>query len=316
MRAIGVLQYGGPEALEIIELPKPEPSPGEIRMRVHAAAINPADRLWRNGALADWFGSTEPPHVPGMDAAGVVDVLGDDVDAALGLEPGRPVVAIVDSFGPRGAYSDYLVVPVDSVVPAPSGSGHAQAASFLMPALTAREALDQLKLPPRASLLVSGAAGGVGQQAVALAHAEDLRVLALASSSDDALLRSLGADEVIDRGGCVEHAVLDVAPDGVDGLIDTADLHGQVEPQVRDGGGMIVLSAWDDDPGRGISLVHIDVRNRDRDRAAILELRDLAAEGLLPMTVASSYPASEVVAAHRHFDRGGIRGRIILHFAG
>lgn len=314
MRAIGVTHFGGPEVLETVELPLPEPGPGEVRIRVHAAAINPVDRLWRNGYLAKRLAAQgPPPYVPGMDAAGVVDLVGPDVGPP-GLQPGDRVTAIVDNHGQHGGYSDYLVLPVESVVPAPAGSSHAQAASFLMPALTVREALDHVELPAGSTVLITGAAGGVGQCAVALAHREGYRVLALASADDGDLVRSLGADELVARGSGAMERIRDLSGGGVDGVIDAANLHTDVVEAVRDGGRIVVVSRWAPELDRGISVVHVDVRLRARDREAILDLRDLAAEGVLPMAVALTYPAEEVVAAHERFDGGGLRGRIILLF--
>ncbi len=283
-----------------------------MRIRVHAAGINPVDRLWRNGYLAGRLAAQgPPPYVPGMDAAGVVDVVGEGVGTELA--PGTRVVAIVDNHGSYGAYSDYLVLPVDSVVPAPQGSSHAEAASFLMPALTAREALD--RLTPGSTVLVTGAAGGVGQQAVALAHRDGFRVIALAAAADEGLVRLLGADELVPRDADVTARIRDVTGGGVDGVVDAANLHADVVGAVRDGGRIVVVSRWSPELDRGISVVHVDVRHRARDRAAILALRDLAAAGVLPMGVAGTYPAAEVVEAHRRFDRGGLRGRLILLFA-
>jgi NADPH:quinone reductase-like Zn-dependent oxidoreductase len=315
MRAIGVTHFGGPEVLETIELPRPEPGPREVRIRVHAAGVNPVDRLWRNGYLAKRLAVEPAPYIPGMDAAGVVDAVGEDVGDELGLSPGSRVVAIVDNHGQHGAYSDFLVLPVESVVPAPSRSTHAEAASFLMPALTVREALDHLELPAGSTVLITGAAGGVGQQAVALAHLDGYRVVALASTGDETLVRRLGADEFVARNDDAMARIREVSDGGVDGVIDAANLHADVPEAVRDGGRIIVVSRWAPGLDRGISVVHVDVRHRARDREAIGALRDLAAEGVLPMTVALTYPADEVVAAHHRFDHGGLRGRIILLFA-
>ena len=318
IRAIGVNQFGGPEVLEAVDLPLPDPGPGEIRIRVHAAAINPVDRLWRNGYLAKRLAlQGPPPYVPGMDAAGVVDLVGPGVDVQeSGLRPGTHVLAIVDNKGQYGAYSDYLVLPVESVVPAPAGSSHAEAASFLMPALTVRAALDNLELPVGSTVLVTGAAGGVGQQAVALADHEGFRVVALASEDDEELVRSLGAGEFAARGPDAMDRIRALSGGGVDGVIDAANLHAGVVAAVRDGGRIMVVSRWPHEGlGRGVTSVHVDVRHRARDREAILALRDLAAAGVLPMTVASTYRAEEIVAAHERFDRGGLRGRIIVLFA-
>ena len=310
--------FGGPEVLETIDLPLPEPGSGEVRIRVHAAGINPVDRLWRNGYLAARLAAQgPPPYVPGMDAAGVVESVGPGVDVQeSGLRPGARVLAIVDNHGQYGAYSDYLVLPVESVVPAPPGSSHAEAASFLMPALTVREALDHLELPAGSTLLVTGAAGGVGQQAVALAHRDGFRVLALASEGDEDLVRGLGAERLVIRGPGATDAIVSSTDGGVDGVIDAANLHADVVAAVRDRGRIVVVSRWRHEGlDRGVTTVHVDVRTRARDRPAILALRDLAAARVLPMSVAGTYPASQVVAAHERFDRGGLRGRLVLLLA-
>lgn len=182
MRAVGVIRYGGPEALEQVELPTPEAGAGQVRVRVQAAAVNPADVMLRDGSLADWYAGQEPPFIPGMDIAGVIDQVGTDVSD---LHLGQQVVGIVDNHGQVGGYSDYVVLPAASVTAAPAGATLAEAASFLMPALTARTALDLLDLPRGATVLVTGAAGGVGRYATALAHAGGLRVVALAAAADE-----------------------------------------------------------------------------------------------------------------------------------
>lgn len=136
MRAIGVNEWGGPGALEVVELPEPHAGPGQVRIRVHAAAVNPTDTGLRNGSRAERQRKDPPPYVPGMDAAGVVDELGEG--AGGGLAVGDAVMAIVVPDGTHGAYSEYVVVPAGSVVRAPSGADHVHAATLPMNGLTAR----------------------------------------------------------------------------------------------------------------------------------------------------------------------------------
>ncbi|MFN8682540.1 zinc-binding dehydrogenase [Paracoccus sp. P2] len=191
------------------------------------------------------------------------------------------------------------------------------AASFLMNALTARNALDTLKLPRGASLLVTGAAGAVGTHAVALAHSEGVRVVAIASAEDEAFLRAAGADDVIPRGDDAVERVRDAVPTGVDAVLDAAGLGREVAPAVRDKGTIITLRPGSDGSlERGIEPVFVNVRERVADHAAIARLGQQVASGLLALRVAAIYPAAEAAAAHRQLEEGGQRGRLILTFDG
>ena len=149
-----------------------------------------------------------------------------------------------------------------------------------------------------------------------MAHHDGFRVIALASPEDEELTRSLGADEFVSRGADAMARIRALTDGGADGVIDAANLHADVVEAVRDGGRIVVVSRWShEDLERGVTSVHVDVRRRARDRRAILALRDLAAAGVLPMSVAGTFPASQVVVAHRRFDQGALRGRLVLLFA-
>lgn len=314
MKAIGVTSYGGPDVLHSVEVPLPEPGIGEVRVRVKAAAIHPADVMLREGALAEWYGDAPKPYVPGMDVSGTVDAVGPDADTSTDLTLGADVVALVDSFGSHGGYSEYLVLPIESVTSAPRGVGAAQAASFLMPALTARAGLDLLGLGTGDALLVAGAAGAVGRFVVALAHADGLRVIALASDTDADLLHGLGADDFVSRGADFPPQMQAVAADGVDGLFDTTPAHAQHLAAVRDHGRVVSTRADLGELGRGITSAMVNVRSRMTDQAAIVRLRELVEAGTLPVDVAATFPADEAVEAHRMFDTGKANGRIVLTF--
>lgn len=316
MRAVGLSRYGGPEVLGLVELPDPQPTSEQVRIRVHAAGVNSADVVLRTGALASWYEGLTPPFVPGMDVAGVIDEIGDGVDPGFGLRPGQAVTGVVDNIGSHGGYSELVCLPAASVIPMPDGATFAQGASFLMNALTARCSLDALGLPAGATVLVAGAAGAagaVGGYAVALAASDGLRPVALASATDEQFVRKVGGDEIIPRGGNAAERVRALVPAGVDAVIDAAGLGEQILPAVRDGGVVIALRPWSDVcPGRGIRIVQVNVRDRVTDRDAIAVLGEQASVGVLPLRVANMLPASEAGAAHMLLEAGGLRGRVVL----
>ena len=234
MRAIGVTEFGGPEALRVVELPDPQAGPGEVRIRVHAAAVNPTDTGLRSGARAAQLKDVPPPYVPGMDVAGVVDQIGPQT--ATDLRPGEHVMAIVLPHASHGGYSELIVLPAESVVRVPAGASDAEAATLPMNGLTTVQALDLLSLEPGQVLAVTGAAGAVGGDAVQLGRAAGLRVIADASQQDEQLVKDLGADLVVRRGPEFAERVRAAVPEGADGLVDAALLNELAVPAVRDGG--------------------------------------------------------------------------------
>ena len=305
-------EFGGPEVLHLVELPEPHAGPGEIRVRVHAAAVNPTDTGLRAGSYGLRLGDRPPPYVPGMDAAGVVDEVG--AGSRFGL--GDRVMAIALPTGAHGgAYADELVVPDASAVPVPAGADFAAAATLPMNGLTAWLALDQLALPAGATIAVTGAAGAFGGYVVQLAKVRGLQVIADASEADEPLVRRLGADHVVRRGPDVADRVRELVPAGVDGLADGSVQNGEVAPAVRDGGDMAVVRGWDGDPGRGITVHRVRVFEAATDTAALDELRQLAETGALTLRVAQVLPPDRAPEAHRLLEAGGVRGRLVLDFS-
>ena len=223
MKAIGVMTFGGPEVLHVFELPEPHAGAGEVRIRVHAASVNPTDTLFRAGSQAARFSGRPAPYVPGMDVTGVIDELGADADNRLKV--GDRVVALVIPAGPHGgAYAEYVIVPAASVVLAPAGVDFPAASTLLLNGLTARLALDALALDAGQTLAITGAAGAFGGYVIQLAKADGLTVIADASRSDQTLVRSLGADYVLDRGDTFAKRVRSIVAEGVPGLADGARL--------------------------------------------------------------------------------------------
>jgi NADPH:quinone reductase len=305
-------EFGGPEVLHIVELPDPQAGPGELRIRVHAAVVNPTDTGLRAGARASQLKDIPPPYVPGMDAAGELDQIGPGVSTDLRI--GDHVMAIVVPQGSHGAYAELLVVPAESVTKVPAGATDAEAATLPMNGLTTRQALDMLDLAPGQTLAVTGAAGAVGGYAVQLGKTEGLRVIADASAQDEALVKQLGADVVVPRGPEFAARVREVLPDGADGLIDAALLNELAVAAVRDGGGIATVRGYTGGPERGISFHPVAVRNYAREHGKLDRLRRLAETGQVTLRVARVLPAERAAEAHRILEAGGTRGRLVLEF--
>src|SRR3954454_9954193 len=312
MRAVGVMEFGGPEALQVVELPEPHAGPGQVRIRVHAATVNPTDTYPRNGARAEMLRKDPPPYVPGMDAAGVLDEIGDGVTTDLAV--GDHVMAIVIPDGSHGAYAEHIVVPVESVARTPAGASDVEASTLPMNGLSARLALEELCLAPGQTLAVTGAAGAFGGYMVQLAKAEGLRVIADASEADEELVRSLGADEVVRRGDDVADRIREVAPDGVDGLADGAVQNALVLPAVREGGTVVAVRPFRGQPDRGIRAATVWVREYRHEQAKLDRLRQLVEEGAVTLRVARTFTPEEAGEAHRLLEAGGIRGRLVIEF--
>jgi NADPH:quinone reductase-like Zn-dependent oxidoreductase len=312
MRALGVSEFGGPENLRVIDVPEPHAGPGEVRIRVHAATVNPTDIALVAGMSRDRLGGRPPPYVPGMDAAGVVSEVGDGVRWRVG----DAVMAIVLPTGPHGgAYADEVVVPAESVVRVPAGTDLVAASTLPMNGLTARRALDALDLRAGQTLAVTGAAGAFGGYVVQLAKADGVRVVADASQADEELVRGLGADHVVRRGDDVADRIRDLVPEGVDGLADGAVMDDLVVPAIRDGGGLAVVRGWSGDPGRGIRVHRIAVSLAAKDTAALDRLRQQVEDGVLTLRVARTVPPADAAEAHRVLAAGGTRGRLVLDFS-
>jgi NADPH2:quinone reductase len=315
MKVIGLMEFGGPDVLQIIDLPEPHPGPGEVRVRVHAAAVNPSDLMVRATGYAGQLASQPTPHIPGWDAAGVIDEIGPEAEGRLAV--GDKVLAVASARSPhKGAYQQALIVPAASVVRAPRHLDFPAASTLLMNALTARLGLDAMALTRGQTLAVTGSAGALGGYVIQLAKADGLRVIADVSDTpaDRDLVTRFGADDLVTRGAGFTGRVRALVPVGVNGLFDAASLNHTAVPAIADGGMLVTVRGWNEPVERGIRVFPVFVSNAITDTAKLERLRDLAEAGVLTPRVARVFPAFEAAEAHRLLEKGGVRGRLVLDF--
>ncbi|MCK9904584.1 NADP-dependent oxidoreductase [Frankia sp. Cpl3] len=316
MKAILVHRAGPPRELQLAEVARPEPGPGEVLIRVHAAGVNPPDWYARSG-----FGLIpEPlrptvayPFTPGTDVSGVVVAAGPGVTA---WAPGDEVFGLLrfpTTIEASKGYAEYTTAPAADLARKPAALDHVQAAAVPMAGLTAWQyAVDIAPVLPGTTVLVNGAAGGVGHFLVQLArHRGASRVIAVASTCHEDFLRGLGADEYIDY---TTTDVAEAAKD-VDHLFDTVGgPHGhRLTPAVRDGGLISPVFFGDyhdaDLARRGIKTASGQVRSSGTQLA---ELADLLATGTVRVGIDSVYPLAEAWRAHERAEQGHIQGKIVL----
>ena len=309
MRAVVITKPGGPDVLAVAELPAREPGEGEVRIAVKAAAVNPTDI-----GLRERGGAGEPPWVPGMDAAGVIESVGPRVER---LKVGEQVMAAVSPRRPEGGgQQEQLVVPAASVVAIPDGATLVEAATLPMNGLTATRGLDMLALKEGDTLAVSGGAGLLASYVIPLAKEQGLRVIADAKPEDEALVKSFGADVIVPRSESFGDAIRAVAPGGADAVYDTALLRREAFGAIRDGGQIVVVRGWDGDEveDRGIRVHPVFVAQVLERTEWLEHLRDLASAGTIKLRVAGEYPPERAGDAEHAMDAGGLRGRAVIVF--
>jgi NADPH:quinone reductase len=309
MRAVVVRSFGGPEVLEVVEVPTPRAGDGQVRIRVEAAAVNPADLATRAGLLVE-AGLMAPRDTVGIgwDVAGVIDEVGPRVS---GLSAGDRVVGLSDLLGVSlGTYAEYVVLDADAVAPAPRGVSPAQAATLPLNGLTAAQALELPGLREGQTLLVTGAAGGLGGFTTQLAADRGLRVVAVAGAADEERVRGFGAELFVPRDAELADAVRALVPGGVDAAIDAAAIGIRAHEAVRAGGAFVVVVAGAAPPAlRATRVVNQWIR---ADGTRLAALARLVEAGRLTLEVAGSYPLAEAAAAHERFAKGGLRGRLVI----
>jgi NADPH2:quinone reductase len=311
-RVVVATAFGGPEVLSVVEQPTGSPGPGEVRLDVRAAGINPADWKGYTGV----FG-TDPAKLPlrlGFEAAGVVAAVGPDAEG-----PAGPIAVGDEVIGYRlqGAYASSLVVPAAALVPKPATLDWAEAAGLMLTGATALHALTALHAGAGDTLLVHGAAGGVGQMLTQLAVAGGARVIGTAGSAGAEMVRRMGGEPVPYGDGLAER-VRALAPDGVTAAVDAVGTDEALDVSlalVADRQRIVTVANFARGGQAGVKVLGngpgadpgTEVRN-----AARLRLTALVAAGRLEVVVARTYPLEDVAAAHREGMTGHSHGKLVL----
>ena len=298
MKAVQFREFGGPEVLELVELPDPVPGPGQIRIRVHAVGVNPIDWKVRRGMIGG-----ELPLRIGSEVAGVVDALGDGVD---GVATGDRVFGF-----PAGGGGAAELALLEDYAPIPESLDFAGAAALPVAVETAVRTLDLLNVGSGTTLLINGAAGAVGSSAVQIARRRGARVIGTASEGNHAFLRSLGAEPTTYGDGLVER-VRAIAPDGVDAALDAAG-----------GGALPALIELTGDRDRVVTIADFmgaqaaGVRfsggmGAGRAVHALAEIGAPIDAGEFSLPVAQTFPLDQIGAAQDLSETGHVRGKLVL----
>ncbi|MET0402130.1 MAG: NADP-dependent oxidoreductase [Cystobacter sp.] len=329
MKAIRLHAFGGPEVLRYDEVAIPELKPGEVLVRVHAVGVNPPDWYLRDGLKvvpAEWRPSVPLPTIPGSDVSGVVAAVAPDV---RGFSVGEEVFGMIrfPSFGESAAYAEYVAAPASDLAHKPAGIDHVRAAGAPMAGLTAWQFLIELghdhpnplqatKHRPMAlgagtTVLVNGAAGGVGHFAVQLAKWKGARVIAVASGEHEAFLRELGAGQFIDYTQRRPEELVrevDLVLDAVGGPHS-----GRFLRTLKRGGALYPVFISPIDPeeleSRGVTTSITQVRSNG---AQLAQLGRLLEAGTVRVAIDSMFPLADARKAHERAARGHIQGKIVL----
>jgi NADPH:quinone reductase-like Zn-dependent oxidoreductase len=307
MRALQFSSYGPPGVLEVAQVPRPQAGPGQLRVAVRASGVTPADTYFRAGRFRDWI-PLPLPLVLGIDAAGVVDEIGAGV---TGVQLGDEVFGTVDYDRLGGANAEYAVLA--AWAPKPAAWSWEQAGGAAGNIETATRVLDRLGVKDGSTLLVEGAAGGVGTTAVQLARARGATVLGTASAPNHEFLAALGAVPVSYGPGLAERAGL-LAPGGVDVVLDCAG-SGSLPDLISlvAGPGQVVSIADLSAPGYGVHLSRSAGPGADPPATGGLAVAAaLADRGQFTVPVAAVYPLEQAPAAHELSESRHARGKIIL----
>ncbi|MBC9821739.1 NADP-dependent oxidoreductase [Terrabacter sp. MAHUQ-38] len=297
MKAIVIDRFGGPEELHAVQLPDPRPGPGQVRVRVEAVGVNPFDGKLRSGAFAS--PDTPMPLLLGIEAAGIVDRLGDGV---ADVSEGDRVVGFTEG----GAYAELAVLSTYAVVP--EGLEPSVAVSLPVAGEAAQRVLRQLDVRPGETLLVHGASGAVGELATQLAVAAGAGVIGTASPANQERVASLGATPTVYGDGWLDR-VRALAPGGVDAVLDTTG-RGVLDASVELLGGSERLVTLADPAAfdKGITFSS----QAERSAAALADLVERRAAGELTTTIGRVFRLDEVGAAQELSASGRAGGKLVL----
>ncbi|GHC68760.1 NADP-dependent oxidoreductase [Streptomyces flavofungini] len=328
MKAIRVHEFGGPEVLRDDEVPIPEPGPGEVLVRVRAVGINPPDWYVREGMRnipPDKRPTLTLPAILGTDVSGVVEAVAPDV---RGFAVGDEVFGLLRFPSLEGsAYAEYVAAPAAHLARKPAHVDHVHAAGVPMAGLTAWQFLIELghdhpspfqaarhrplPLNTGTTVLINGAAGGVGHFALQLAKWKGARVVAVASGGHESFLRELGADEFIDY---TKNRPEDVVRD-VDLVLDAVGGRGggRLLRTLKHGGAVYPVFPGDYDAEEAAKLdATVSATQVRSNGPQLAELGRLLDAGTLRVGIDSTFPLARARSAHERAARGHIRGKIVL----
>lgn len=301
MRAVRYHEFGGADVLVVEEVPRPVPGQDEVLVRVHAAGVNPIDWKMRQGMM-----KIPLPRTSGVDLAGVVESVGP---GAAGLQPGQAVYG-----SGRGTYADYAVASISGLAPKPANLSFDQAAAVPVGVRAAWCSIfDTANLQPGQTLLVLGAAGGVGLLAVQLGRWKGAHVIGTASTANLEFVRSIGAEAVDYARTPVEDAArnVDVVLDTVGGEVTEKAL-----ATLKPGGILVTIAGpLPEQRAAALGVRAARVGRRDSDVLLFREVAQLIEAGALVPVVQRTFPLEAAREAQTLSERGHGRGRIVLHVA-
>ncbi|MGW7543755.1 NADP-dependent oxidoreductase [Streptomyces sp. NPDC054770] len=299
-------RHGGPETEAFADVDRPVPGPGELLISVRAAGVNPVDWKLRNGFRRPGEGEARFPVVLGSEAAGVVEETGAGV---TGFAAGDEV------FGntPSGAFAEYALLTASVTAHKPAALSFTDAATLPVAAATAYDGVRQLDLPEGATLLVTGAGGGVGAAALQVARAWGLRVLGVASEAKKDVVESLGAVHVPSGPGWADR-VRAAAPGGVDGVYDLVggEVLTEAAGLLADRTKLITAGA----PPQTVAALGGARVERARTAAVLDEVAELVVAGELDPHVSRTFPLDRADEALRTVEDGHALGKIVIEVAG
>ncbi|HEX4010349.1 MAG TPA: NADP-dependent oxidoreductase [Solirubrobacteraceae bacterium] len=302
-RAVRYDEYGGVDVLEVVDVDPPAPGPGQLLVRVKAAGINPGEGKIRQGLLADQWPSTFPSG-QGSDLAGVVEQVGDGVD---GFGSGDEVIGWTDN---RASQAELVVIEAADATPKPAEVPWEVAGALFVAGVTAWAAVEAVNLTAADTVVVAGAAGGVGSIAVQLAARTGASVIGLAGEANHDWLRAHGAVPVT-YGDGVADRIRAAAPDGVDAFIDTVG-GGYVEVALELGVAPDRIDTIADFAAINKHGVKGDGNAVGASASTLAELAGLIAAGDLEVPIAAIYPFEKVRDAYTELEKGHTRGKIVL----
>jgi len=298
-------RYGGPETEAFVEADRPVPGPGQILVAVRVASVNPIDWKLRTGYRPPALGEPVLPAVFGSEVSGVVEEIGADVAGfAVGDEVFGNTVA--------GGYAEYALLPAALTAHKPAGLSFADAATLPVAAATAYDGVRQLDLPSGATLLVTGAGGGVGAAAVQIARAEGVRVLGVASAGKKDFVEALGAVHVPSGPGWTERAAA-AAADGVDAVYDLVggEVLTEAAQLLTDRTKLVTAGA----PPEVVAELGGARVARARTAAVLDAVAQLVVNGDLDPHVIRRFPLDEAGEALRAVEEGHARGKVVIEVA-